>query len=358
MTKGVGDVDDARKERLNAYAHLATMGLMLVCAYEATPFVLGEGETQQLQLGERIGRSVDRLAWVPISACASALPFIAEASKRIPSTVGIPRLRRGSWVVPIGRTVRGRWVYHDFGGVVPHSIVAGSTKFGKTAFIKTVLYALCHQQPYTSLQVLIIDLKGGASFDPWRWLPHVLDVKRTLEEAESALADAEAEMWRRLDAIRDARMKFQPDPVFPRLFVVIDEGMVLAESKEAQKHLRSIASIGREPHVHLIYGTQRPSHEILPVTTRDQMEARFVFHLNEAGSSEVVLGEKNQAAFTLKARPGRMIYRGTDGQCEMQASYAASDVIDAWLRESADEVTAPVASCVTLSIEAEYSEWG
>lgn len=70
----------------------------------------------------------------------------------------------------------------------------------------------------------------------------MLDVKRKLEEAESALADAEAEMWRRLDAIREARMKFQPDPVFPRLFVVIDEGMVLADSKEAQKLLRRIAN--------------------------------------------------------------------------------------------------------------------
>ena len=65
---------------------------------------------------------------------------------------------------------------------------------------------------------------------------------RMLEEAESVLADAEAEMWRRLDAIREARMKFHPDRVFPRLFVVIDEGMVLADSKEAQKLLRHIAN--------------------------------------------------------------------------------------------------------------------
>lgn len=328
---------EQRRERLNQYAHMATLGLMLVGVYEASPFLFGEMDsTAQLRIGESVGRDIDHIPWVWVSSGLSLIPFIAESTKRIPKAVGVPNIVRGSWLVPIGQTYRNRWVYHDFSGVIPHAIVAGSTKYGKTAMIRMCLYVLCQQIDPDQLEIVIIDLKGG-SFPEWRNIPHVKSIHSTVEEAANVLLWAQEEMNRRNKLVDTELANFRPRPRFKRLLIAIDEGMRLADEADIQKVIRDIASVGREPNVNLLYGTQRPSHEILPTTTRDQMEARFAFKLREPGSSEIVLGPDNLDAYNLKARPGRMIYRGVDGQVELQAAYVDRDAVIEWCRTYYDE---------------------
>lgn len=330
-------IDGTKHGARMAFSQLAMLGMTLLGLYEFAPFLLDEGS-----LPEWVGSTsgpvgwLRETPWVKVSAVTSLVPYGVVLSKRIPKKVGIPKILKGSWLVPIGKTHWGKWVYFNFSGVVPHSIIAGSTKFGKTAFLKLILYILCQQQPPTKLQIMIVDLKGGASFGQWKHLPHVIDVKRSLDGAEEVLQAAEAEMWRRLNSIDEARMRFDKPPGFPHLFVVIDEGSLLKMSDDCMKHLQNIAAIGREPHVHILYGTQRPSHEILPVVIRDSMEGRFVFNLNEPGSSRVALGDQNTDAYRFSSRPGRMIHLSPDGQKELQAAYVDNDTIEAWLRTFAD----------------------
>lgn len=324
---------EARKERMNAFTQLATTGLMLMGVYEFSPMLFGDFgvPNRTLSVSEHIGVDVDHFPWLPISAIASALPLVIESSKRIPKQVSVPNIVPGSWLVPIGRTYRGKWVYHDFSGIVPHAIVAGSTKYGKTAFIRMCLYVLCQQISPHNLEIVIIDLKGG-SFPEWRNVPHVKSIHSTVDEAASVLTWVQNEMNRRNKMVDIELSNFRPRPRFKHLLIVIDEGMRLSDDKDIQSIIRDIASVGREPHVHLLYGTQRPSHEILPTTTRDQMEARFCFKLREPGSSEIVLGPDNLDAYNLKARPGRMIYRGVDSQVELQAAYVDRSVTIEWCK--------------------------
>lgn len=317
-------------------AQLAMLGAALGTVRYVAPILLNGGVGG---LGNPIiATGFTALTGLPFAGLAvvgSFIPYTLFLTRRIPKQVGVPRIKPHSWKVPIGKTYWGKWVYFDFGGVIPHSITAGATKFGKTAFLKMVLYVLCHQQPPEWLQILIIDLKGGASFYAWRHVPHVLDVKRTVDEAEEVMEAAETEMWRRLDEIREAQLAFREVPKFPHLFVVVDEGSLLKLSDKAMKHLQNIAAIGREPHVHLLYGTQRPSHEILPVTIRDNMEGRFVFNLNEPGSSKVVLGEHDTSAYRFTNRPGRMFHQDSGYKVELQASYVDDETIRAWLMDCA-----------------------
>lgn len=336
------DVEENRKESVSELSQLLTMGIKGITAYWVmTPILRGVPEAFHAGvMGDIVDTSfpvVDWLDWPYIAAgvCFAALGW--QLSKIVPRKVGLPKIVPHSWKVPIGKTYRGKWVLHDFGGVVPHSIVAGATKYGKTAFIKLALYVLCRQQKPENLQIVIVDLKGGASFAEWEVLPHVISpVRRTVEEATEVLKMARYEMFERLDQIHDAKVRFSKVPKFPHLYVVIDEGSLLKVSEEGMKYLQDIAAIGREPHVHIIYGTQRPSHDILPVTTRDNLEGRFVFHLNEAGSSSVVLGDGNHSAYEMQSRPGLMMYRSPDGIRKLQAAYVPDDVLYEWLKSHAD----------------------
>ncbi|MCL6445977.1 MAG: hypothetical protein K6T83_21460 [Alicyclobacillus sp.] len=342
---------EARQAKLDAYMRIAVGGTMLMGLWEAAPIILGGGLPSGMGWTLPVSGAVNRIPWFCIAGIGSLLPFVLESTKWIPKHVGIPPLKPYSWVVRIGKTYRGKWVYFDFGGVIPHCIVAGATKFGKTAFLQTVMYVLCHQQPPERLRILIIDLKGGASFAAWEHAPHVVRVERDLNGARNVLAEAEQEMWMRLDEIRDARLHFQPLPRLPRLFIVIDEGSLLKLDDECMQHLQNIAAIGREPHVHILYGTQRPSHEILPVVIRDQMEGRFVFNLNEPGSSRVVLGDDNTDAYRFTSRPGRMIHRSADGQVELQAAHVPEDTIQAWLHSY---IQLPSSRYVAPVVEADF----
>jgi DNA segregation ATPase FtsK/SpoIIIE-like protein len=369
------EVEQQRKHAIAELSQLLMNGLTGVLAYIGLKPLLDGNPTEfhNTEMGHFITQEafpiMDEISWpfVGFAVCIGALGW--QISKRIPKHVGVPKFVPDSWVVPIGKTYRGKWVYFDFSGEIPHCIFCGSTKFGKTAFLKLVLYVLCNQITPDKMKVLIIDLKGGASFADWLNVPHVLDVKYTPEDAEKALEEAEGVMWNRLEQIREAKFKRKPVPTFPHLLVVIDEGMVLSESEKAMKHLLRIASIGRESHVHLCYGTQRPSHEILPVTTRDQLEGRFVFHLNERSSSEVVLG--HSLAYDMKRQPGLMIHRAANGDVKLQTAYVDNETLDAWTgsfvqdeteaeteADDVDKAEMAGGNVIPLSSYRETEDWG
>lgn len=371
----MSEVEQQRKHAIAELSQLLMHGLTGVLAYIGLkPLLDGNpSEFHSTKIGSFITYDafplVDEIPWPVVAGavCIGALGW--QISKRIPKHVGVPKFVPGSWMVPIGKTYRGKWVYFDFSGEIPHCIFCGSTKFGKTAFMKLVLYVLCNQISPKNMQVLIVDLKGGASFADWVNVPHVLDVKYKPEDAEKALEEVEEVMWDRLAKIREAKFKRKPVPTFPHLLVVIDEGMVLSESETAMRHLLRIASIGREPHVHIIYGTQRPSHEILPVTTRDQMEGRFVFHLNERSSSDIVLGDS--AAYDMKRKPGLMIHRATNGDVMLQTAYVDNETLDAWTgsfvqdeteaeteADDVDKAEMAGGNVIPLSSYRETEDWG
>lgn len=189
----------------------------------------------------------------------------------------------------------------------------------------------------------IIDLKGGASFSHFETLPHVLGVFASSEETEKALEICHAEMNDRLQKIRTSRREFKDIPKFPDLIIIIDEGGELAvdmaidkedrdQRKRIYKHLASIARIGREPRVHVIYGTQQPNAETLPTSIRGQLEATFCFRVENDIDAEIVLRHKGTAEL-LPHIPGRCIYKNpVIGEQTMQAFYVPKDMLERFIK--------------------------
>jgi S-DNA-T family DNA segregation ATPase FtsK/SpoIIIE len=160
----------------------------------------------------------------------------------------------------------------------PHSLIAGTTRAGKSELLQTLLTSLSLNNSPADLNFLFVDYKGGPTFRDLRHLPHVTATLTNLDEgqAERALDSLRAELIRRQRQLADAdatdlpeyRRKRDADaslPPFPRLIIVVDE---FAELKQflpgAMDELVGVARTGASLGVHLLLATQRPQGAVSP----------------------------------------------------------------------------------------------
>lgn len=275
------------------------------------------------------------------------------------------QLVRNSWIIPVGKTYRGKTVLFDFLDL-PHMKVAGVTKSGKSAFMKWLLFTLAIQHSEEHLHIYIIDLKGGATFAPWEHLPHVKGVYSDIDEARAVLEGVKNEMERRNQMLKLSRYNFKDDPNFPHILVLIDEGGEMAPKEgvgKVERELRmacmsalsSLARVGREPRIHILYGTQRPDANTLPTNIRSQMEATFCFRVQEDIDSRIVI--RHNGAEKLEHIPGRMIFQTPDKEILVQAPYLSDKVVTNWLRTYADKVPETVDVPGNMSLPDGVSDW-
>lgn len=182
----------------------------------------------------------------------------------------LPELKR-SLNVLIGISENGKQVYHDFRKHT-HMIVAGTTGYGKTNFIKCLISQL-------QGEVILVDLKGGFDYGKV--------TATNISEAREALREV-------VDNMRGRRKK--------HIFVIVDEAGELLPPrhltrKESWEYLEclscvsEIARLGRGFNVHLIYCTQYPTRDILDGQVKQNAESRVVFRLPTEIASRVALDE-------------------------------------------------------------------
>lgn len=158
----------------------------------------------------------------------------------------------------------------------PHGLVAGTTRAGKSEFIKTLVASLCLSNHPDDLQLLFIDFKGGGDYQIARTLPHTVALATNesvsdLEEFVRATRLLESEINRRkrvfkdcaqvntIEAYTTARSRDRSLEPIGRLIVIVDEFAELASSAPEQlERLVSVARTGAAYGVHLLLATQRP----------------------------------------------------------------------------------------------------
>ncbi|GAA2748421.1 FtsK/SpoIIIE domain-containing protein [Amnibacterium kyonggiense] len=219
----------------------------------------------------------------------------------------------------------------------PHAAVGGTTGSGKSALLTAWILALAAAHPPERLVLLLVDCKGGATFDPLAHLPHVAGVVTDLdaEEAERAVASLGAELRRRERAVRDAGAQDVSATGLPRLVVVVDEYRALVDrAPDLAALFADLAARGRSLGVHLVLCTQRPAGSV-----RDDVLAncpiRISLRVHDPADSRALVGTDAAAhlgrepiggAVLVTDRPVRVRVAGVQDAVVRRAVAAAAAV--------------------------------
>jgi S-DNA-T family DNA segregation ATPase FtsK/SpoIIIE len=242
------------------------------------------------------------------------------------------------WTVCVGISREGV-IYHDF-DVIPHIVIAGTTRYGKSVFLKNVVTTLIHNQ--SDVHLTLIDLKGGLAFNRFSNVRQVETVAKDTEEALEALRSIQQAMkQRQADFLSRGVEDIKEAHTNERHFIVIDEAAELASDGEpdkdtkklkieCEKIIAEIARIGGGLGYRLIFATQYPTADTLPRQVKQNCDARLCFRLQTDIASMVVLDEPGAESLPSGLK-GRAIYR-TDRKYIVQTPYIDNQQIDRIIR--------------------------
>jgi S-DNA-T family DNA segregation ATPase FtsK/SpoIIIE len=199
----------------------------------------------------------------------------------------------------------------------PHALVAGTTGAGKSEVLRTLVVAMAARVGPDHVTFVLVDYKGGATFDACADLPHTVGLVTDLDEglAARALVSLEAEVHRRERLLRESAATdlsgyraTAGSPPLPRLVVVIDEFAALAvDLPDFIPSLVGIAQRGRSLGVHLVLATQRPAG-VVDDHIRANTNLRLALRLHDRADALDVVGDPAAASLP-RGVPGRAVMR-------------------------------------------------
>jgi len=255
----------------------------------------------------------------------------------------LPRPNRDKLRVPIGVGADGGAVELDFkesaqDGMGPHGLLIGATGSGKSELLRTLVMALAATHSSETLNFVLIDFKGGATFSSLDRLPHTAAVITNLAD-ELVLVDRmvdaiDGELIRRQELLRKAgnyasvrdyekaRLGGAALPPLPSLLVVCDEFSELLSAKPDFIDLFvQIGRLGRSLGVHLLLASQRLEEGRLRGLDT-HLSYRVGLRTFSALESRAVLGVPD--AYELPRSPGHGYLKyGTEPLVRFKAAYVS-----------------------------------
>lgn len=237
------------------------------------------------------------------------------------------------WEIPIGLSRVGL-IKHDF--ELGHMIVAGLTRYGKSVFLKNTVTTLVHRHPEHS-KFTLIDLKGGLTFNRFKYLPQVRSMSKDVSETLTALRDIQKEMEQRMESLLESGYEdINEANQKERHFIIIDEAAEISSHGETDKELKKmkvecenivadIARRGAGVGYRLVYCTQYPTNETIRSQVRQNCDTRLCFRLKTEVASRAVLDEGGAEGLPLIK--GRAIYL-TDRKQIVQTPFIENKFID------------------------------
>ncbi|MDP5227230.1 MULTISPECIES: FtsK/SpoIIIE domain-containing protein [Arthrobacter] len=233
---------------------------------------------------------------------------------------------------PVGESGAGE-VMLDLVDDGPHFLVAGTTGSGKSGFLRSlVLSAAAHLSP-EDLGLVLVDFKGGATFQDVQRLPHVQGLVTDLgaHELERTLISLRAELQRREHLFREhlvgdweawRALGLEADGPLPRICLIIDEfRMMLDHAPDSLAELIRLASVGRSLGLHLVLATQRPQGAI-GADIRANIGTCIALRVQSDLDSLDVIGSSHAARLP-PGSPGRAILSSGGDRTEFQVAAEA-----------------------------------
>ena len=283
-----GEVDDAHRLRLHVEALLPGGRCALTALRLRESSSKAAGDQMDLVTAEAFARRLAPLEMQegpvrddPMAAAPELLDLLGlgdvhslDLTRAWASRPVRDRLR-----VPVGTGENGSPIHLDIKesaqqGMGPHGLVIGATGSGKSEFLRTLVLGLLTTHSSETLNMVLVDFKGGATFAGLSLAPHVSAVITNLE-GELTLVDRmqdalSGEMVRRQEVLRAAGNyasvrdyeKARADGAdltpLPSLFIVVDEfSEMLTAKPEFIELFVAIGRLGRSLGLHLLLASQR-----------------------------------------------------------------------------------------------------
>ncbi len=330
----------------SAELHIATTTARLVADTTAAFAVpirpAGVGVRRAVALAERLADLIDP----DDTGGGDGLPTMVALTTLLPNAIGedgAPAAIAAGWLAagddPAPRALLGMatdgTIEVDLVRDGPHALIAGTTGSGKSELLRSLIVSLALGSGPQHLTFVLVDYKGGATFDSLADLPHVVGTVTDLDHrlADRALRSLDAELRRRESVLREqgagdisSLRRARPDVHMPRLVVIVDEFAALAAEQPDFLHaLVGIAQRGRSLGLHLILATQRPQG-IVSDDIRANTNLRIALRMHDPADALDVVGTVAAAALP-RHRPGRAVLRlGPDEHVTFQSASSADDV--------------------------------
>jgi len=220
----------------------------------------------------------------------------------------------------IGQDISGKVVIGEL-NEMPHLLIAGQTKAGKSVMINTLLTSLLYHNSPSELKLILIDPKQ-VEMTAYEDIPHLItpviagDTAKTI----SALKWSVLEMDRRYALLKKSKAKTIGDynneirskgrkisvnddegnpqdhenGAMPYIVIVIDE---LSDLKvEAPKDLEGLiirlAQKGRAAGIHLVVATQSPRKDVITGLIKANIPAKIAFTVSNQLESRIILDDR------------------------------------------------------------------
>lgn len=253
-----------------------------------------------------------------------------------PLPTQVPFQAGHGWKVPVGVTRdKNQFRYHNFENI-PHLLTGGSSGYGKSSFINSMIISLLQSNP-GHVHFFLIDLKGGIELSDYENIKQTVSIAYEPEEALKTLQIAHDQMRTIQTKLRTLGKKnVQEAGIKDRYFVIIDEVGELNASEaigaddkklklQCQTLMSQIARIGRSNGFRQILATQYPTGDVIPRQCKQNSDAKLSFRVQSSTASRVVLDEVGAEALPLIK--GRAIYQTADRREILQTPLITSEII-------------------------------
>ncbi|AZA09949.1 type VII secretion protein EccCb [Corynebacterium pseudopelargi] len=322
----------------------------MVALAEAEGLVLIAQDDRISVLTEAGMEDLGQVELASVPAAAQLARSLATSDAQAGTTQGLQPLEglfpeveqlRKRWVargpqrlqVPIGVREDGASLLLDLkesahGGMGPHGLCVGATGSGKSELLRTLVVSLAGLHDPETLNFVLVDFKGGATFLGLEKLPHTSAVITNLSEeavlVERMHAAIAGEMHRRQELLRKAgnfanvgeymaAREHRPDlEAMPALVIVVDEfSELLGQHPDFADLFVAVGRLGRSLHMHLLLASQRLEEGKLRGLD-SHLSYRIGLKTFSSAESRQVLGVAD--AYELPNTPGAGLLKTADGE--------------------------------------------
>ncbi len=217
----------------------------------------------------------------------------------------------------VGKDIAGSPVVADL-EEMPHLLIAGQTKSGKSVMINTLLASFLYRNTPSDLKLILVDPKH-VEMAPYEDIPHLLaPVVTEPEKCISALKWAVAEMERRLKTFAEIRQRdiqgynaLKKEEGMPHIVIVIDElaDLMMVASRDVEALIARVAQKARAAGIHLVLATQRPDANIVTGIIKANVPAQIAFAVKDQVNSRIIIDQLGAEKLLGK---GDMLFKTTD----------------------------------------------